>query len=85
MIVAEPLPASREVRYVMIQEFIRLGQRVEAFTLEYREGDEWKPFASGTTIGYKRILEFDPVRTDGIRINITEARACPVISNVEVY
>lgn len=79
------LPASREVRYVMIQEFIRLGQRVKAFTLEYREGDEWKPFASGTTIGYKRILEFDPVRTDGIRINITEARACPVISNVEVY
>ena len=74
-----------EIKYVMIQEYIRLGQRVNAFTVDYWDGNTWSPLASATTIGYKRILTFDPVETDKVRITIKDSRACPVISNVEVY
>ena len=38
-----------------------------------------------TTIGYKRILRLPTVLSDKIRINILDAKACPLISNVEVY
>ncbi len=79
------LGGSHEIKYVLIQEYIKLGQRVKSFTVEKAENKEWKPLVSATTIGYKRILKFDPVQTDKIRINITSAKACPVISNVEVY
>jgi len=79
------LDEAREVKYVVIQEYIPLGQRVERFEVEYLQGSSWQPLASATTIGYKRILAFDPVRTDRIRINITASKACPVISNVELY
>lgn len=74
-----------EVRYLLIQEYIPLGQRVKSFSVERWENERWKPLSNGTTIGYKRILKFDPVQTDKLKITITEARACPVISNVEVY
>ena len=45
----------------------------------------WQQVATATTIGYKRILEFDPVETDKIRVNITASKACPVLSAIEVY
>ncbi|AKD02295.1 alpha-L-fucosidase [Pontibacter korlensis] len=74
------------VKYVLLQEYIKLGQRVKAFSVDVWQDNGWKPMADATTIGYKRIVKFDrPVSTDRVRINITDAKASPVISNVEVY
>lgn len=71
--------------YVLIQEYLKLGQRVKSFSVEVFNDGEWKQVTTGTTIGFKRILKIGPVETERIRINITDSRACPVISNVEVY
>lgn len=74
-----------QVSYVLLQEPIQLGQRVKAFSIEARQGDDWVVVAEGTTIGYKRILKIDPVETSALRINITDSKACPLISEVGVY
>jgi alpha-L-fucosidase len=79
------LGSQKPVRYVILQEYIKLGQRVKSFTLDVWDGNTWKQAAAATTIGYKRIVKIDPVETAKIRINISDAKACPVISNVEVY
>ncbi|WP_181985970.1 hypothetical protein [Segatella copri] len=34
---------------------------------------------------YKRILRFDKIKTNGIRIVYDSARACPCINNVSAY
>jgi alpha-L-fucosidase len=73
------------INYVLIQEYIRLGQRVKAFDVEVWKDNAWVNVASGTTIGYKRILPLDAVETAKVRIHITDAKACPLISTVEVY
>ncbi|WP_423129410.1 alpha-L-fucosidase [Gaoshiqia sp. Z1-71] len=73
------------IQYVQLEEYIRLGQRVKAFTVEVREDGDWKEVASGTTIGYKRILQLDPVNASKVRIRITDAKACPLISTVSLY
>jgi alpha-L-fucosidase len=73
------------VKYVLIQEYIQLGQRVKTFNVEVWQEDAWKKVADATTIGYKRILPIDPAQTNKVRINITASKACPLISNVEVY
>jgi alpha-L-fucosidase len=73
------------VKYVLLQEYIQLGQRVKAFDVEVWADDAWHKVASATTIGYKRILKLAPVKTGKVRINITAAKACPVLSNVAVY
>lgn len=69
----------------MAQEYIRLGQRVKAFTIEAEVDGNWQELAKATTIGYKRILRFPTVTATKLRFNITDSKACPVISNVGVY
>jgi alpha-L-fucosidase len=73
------------VKYVTIQEYIKLGQRVKKFTVEAWKDGKWTKVADGTTIGYKRIFKIDPVQTSKIRVTILDSKACPAISNVEVY
>ena len=79
------LGRAREVKYVVLQEYIKLGQRVKAFSIEVWKDNRWQRVASSTTIGYKRILKIDAVETNKIRVNITDAKACPVISSVAAY
>jgi alpha-L-fucosidase len=73
------------VSYVLIQEYIKLGQRVKSFSVEIEKDGNWQQIATGTTIGYKRILRINPIETQKVRIVIKDSKACPVISNVEVY
>jgi alpha-L-fucosidase len=69
----------------LVQEYIRLGQRVKAFTVEALVDGNWKELAKATTIGYKRILRFPTVEATGLRFNITDSKSCPVISNIGIY
>ncbi len=69
----------------MAQEYIRLGQRVKSLTLEALVDGNWKELAKATTIGYKRILRFPSVEATKIRFNITDSKACPLISNIGIY
>ena len=70
---------------VRLREPIELGQRVEAFTLEARVEGAWRRVAAGTTIGRTRLLRFPAVRGDGLRLDITAARACPLISEAGIF
>lgn len=79
------LREKKEIKYIFVQEYIKLGQRVRTFDVEIEKDGEWEKVASSTTIGYKKILRLNPVLTSKVRINITGARACPLISNVEIY
>jgi len=69
----------------LIQEYIPLGQRVKQFSLEAEIDGNWKTIDKQTTIGYKRILRLDDITASKIRINIEDAKACPLISNIAVY
>jgi len=69
----------------LAQEYIALGQRVKAFSLEARTESGWKSIASETTIGYRRILRLPEITASAIRLTITDAKACPAIANIEVY
>ncbi|WP_276484282.1 alpha-L-fucosidase [Paraflavitalea pollutisoli] len=79
------LKGSPTVQYIVLQEYIKLGQRVQHFTVEALVNGSWNKITEGTTIGYKRILKVTPINASKIRVNITSAKACPVISNFEVY
>lgn len=80
----------REARVsrLMLQEYIPLGQRVQAFKVERLSGGKWLPVDPGeetTTIGYKRLLRFAPVSARAIRVTITSARACPCLNRIAAY
>jgi alpha-L-fucosidase len=74
------------VKYIVIQEYIALGQRVREFVIEAYDGNDWQEIASGTTIGYKRILPLaDSVNTDQLRIRFLDSRAPLTIARIAVY
>jgi alpha-L-fucosidase len=70
---------------LVLQEYIALGQRVKAFNVEVLEQGAWKQIANETTIGHKRILRLKDYTTTQVRINILDAKAAPVISEVQLY
>jgi len=73
-----------EVNALLLQEYIRLGQRIKGFRIEAYEGDGYKEVARGVTVGNRRIIRFDKTETSKLRIEFT-GKASPVISNIEVY
>jgi alpha-L-fucosidase len=73
------------VKYILLQEYIRLGQRIKSFNVEVLNNGNWIKVANATTIGYKRILKISPVETTRVRVNFTESKASPVISNIEIF
>lgn len=76
------------INRVMIQEYIPLGQRVKSFVVEYKQGDQWLPVKSNeetTTVGYKRLLRFEKIETEHLRIRFTDSRACLCINEVGAY
>ena len=70
---------------LVLQENITAGQRVERFVLECWIDNKWKKITGGTTIGYKRILRFDPVKCEKVRLTIMESRDTPLISELGIY
>lgn len=81
IILKQPTP----IRYLMIQEYIALGQRVKSFAADAWVNGNWKEIARATTIGYKRILKFPSVTCRKFRVRIIDAKAAPLISNAALY
>ena len=74
------------VKYVVLQEYIRLGQRVSKFDIKVWKDNSWQKADKGTTIGHKRIIKLKlQDSTQKLRIDIEDSRACPMISNIEIY
>jgi alpha-L-fucosidase len=74
-----------EINRIVLQEYIRLGQRVQEYKVEALIDNEWNPVIDGTTIGHKVIRKFPAVTTSKIKVIISKSKACPVISNIEIY
>jgi alpha-L-fucosidase len=77
----EPVAFNR----LLVQEYIPLGQRVKSFTVEAMVDGNWQTLAEETTIGYKRILRLPTVTATQVRLNITGAKASPVLSNLQLF
>lgn len=70
---------------ILLQEPIELGQRIGQYSIDCWNESGWSELAAGTTIGYKKIDRFPETTASKIRVQIHQARACPVLSTVSVY
>jgi alpha-L-fucosidase len=80
------LDGEKTFNRVMLQEYIPLGQRIKSFTIEACGPDGgWKTIASETTVGYKRIVLTEKTTATKVRVNVTEAYACPALCRFALY
>ena len=87
------------LRYVMLMEYIRKGQRIQGFKVETSADGQsgWTVVAPGvecTTVGYKRIVPLngstaesygDGITARGLRVTVTASKACPLLHTLSVY
>lgn len=83
------LEERKQINNVLLQEYIRLGQRIDAFELEARDASgQWQRMETSdslTTIGYKRIIRTAPTETDALRLKVTKTRGAVILSRVAAY
>ena len=70
---------------VLVQEYIREGQRVAEWSFDAWVGNSWKELIHNKTIGYKNIKRFEPVTTGKVRLNILRSWDNPMICNFGLY
>ena len=73
---------------LLLQEYIPLGQNVDAFYLDYYFNGKWLPIETDeptTTIGYKRLLRFQIVKADKLRIRFKVFKGTLCINSVGAY
>ncbi len=70
---------------LLLQEPIRLGQRVSQFKVWVEQGGSWKVLTEGTTIGYKRVLRPQAVTASKIKVEINAANNRPALSNIAMF
>jgi len=78
-------PQPTSVDCIVLQEPIRMGQRVRRFSIEVVQADGTSFRLTQTTIGRKRILTFPPRQARSIRIRILDAKAAPLVGTVEAF
>lgn len=77
--------APESIGNIILKENITKSQRVEHFEIEALINGSFKKIYENTVIGYKRIIRLDNLKTDCLRINITDSRTEPTISFIGIY
>ena len=71
------------IERVRIEE--AMGERVQKFEFQYRDGAEWKTIFPGQKIGWGFQKKFDqPVKAQEFRLNILDATDGPTINDIEL-
>jgi alpha-L-fucosidase len=73
------------INVVSLREYLPLGQRIEAFAVDRWQDGQWVEFASGTSIGNRRLVRAAPVTTDKVRLRITKAPVCVALSEFGLF
>ena len=79
------LSEEQRLGFLVIKENITMSQRIESFAVEIKQNGSFKEICSATTVGYKRIVALNGVRTDHVRLRITDSRTEPTISFLGLY
>lgn len=80
------MPAPVKINRIMLQEAVATrSERVEKFAVDARIDGEWQEIATATNIGYKRLLRFPEIETDGLRFRLLESRLAPAVSHISAY
>jgi alpha-L-fucosidase len=70
---------------ISLQEYIPLGQRIDSYTIEVMENNQWKQINAGASIGAKRLIKLDHLITAN-KIKVTlKSPVCITLSEFGLY
>lgn len=78
------LPDATDLCGVLLQEDITDSQRIESFEIYADISNDWVLLSIGTTVGYKKIVEFDKIQTKQLKIIFKAFREYPTLKDLAV-
>lgn len=60
-------------------------KRIRKFSIEYWQGNQWKPCYNGENLGETLDIKFKPITAQRVRLNITEATEGPTIWEFRIF
>lgn len=79
------LDSATTIDRAVLQEDIKQGERVLEYAVRGFVNGHWLTLAQGTNIGHKRIIQFEPVRTDRLQLEVVRSKAKPIITTFAAY
>lgn len=80
------LPKETTFNVIRLRENIKLGQRIDSFTIDTWQNNQWKKIASGTSIGANRLIRLQQnIVTTRLRLSIASSGACIALSDFGLY
>ena len=74
-----------EYKFASFMDEQKMCRLYEKFILEYWDNNQWKKASEGTTIGYKRLLEFPSITASKVRLRIISSRLQPTLAEMGLY
>jgi alpha-L-fucosidase len=70
---------------VVVQEDIVGGQAIAGFVVEAEVDGVWHRMATGSTVGFKRILPVPTTTAAAVRVRVLDARGTPRLQRVSLH
>jgi alpha-L-fucosidase len=76
------LGTEKTFNVIRLRENIKLGQRIDAYSIDAMLGGQWQEIAAGSSIGGNRLIRLGSnVTTSRLRLRIKEAAVCIALSD----
>lgn len=79
------LESEKSFNSVMIREAIELGHKITGLEISAFADGEWKLICKSECVGYRLCERFDEVKSDKLKIRVTDALDTPIITFFGVY
>lgn len=76
--------SARDIEGVEVDEATDFGNRINAYKIQYHDGTGWQDLATGTGIGAHKVITFNKVTTDKIRLYVVTASEAPTIYEMRI-
>jgi alpha-L-fucosidase len=70
---------------IVLKENILCSQRVETFSVDIMKNGRFEEYFKGSVIGYQRFISMNGIKTDLLRIRITDSREEPTLAFIGIY
>ncbi|MEK3890096.1 alpha-L-fucosidase [Bacillus sp. FSL K6-3431] len=73
------------IDHIVLMEDIVFGERVRKFELEALVDEEWISIGEGSAVGHKYIKQIPPIKTEKLKLTVTESVETPMIKEFSCY
>jgi alpha-L-fucosidase len=80
------LPQNQTFDIIRLRENIKLGQRIEGYTIDIQQNGNWTEIFKGESIGANRLIKLNaPTKTTKLRLRITQSPVCIALSDFGLF